>query len=70
MSFVNSGVQAHESHAWGQKGAVAEEQVTIDFAYASVVTIKPIKKAKPLAVTIYGLNVREPVSSPQTTTKI
>ena len=30
----------------GQKGAVAEEQVTIDFAYASVVTIKPIKKGE------------------------
>lgn len=27
----------------GKKGAVAEEQVTIDFAYASVVTIQPIK---------------------------
>eukprot|EP00764_Aduncisulcus_paluster_P006630 gnl/Carplike_NY0171/2210_a2979_461.p9 GENE.gnl/Carplike_NY0171/2210_a2979_461~~gnl/Carplike_NY0171/2210_a2979_461.p9 ORF type:complete len:348 (-),score=28.08 gnl/Carplike_NY0171/2210_a2979_461:10084-11127(-) len=27
----------------GKKGAVAEEQVTIDFAYASVVTIRPIK---------------------------
>lgn len=27
----------------GSKGAVAEEQVTIDFAYASVVTIAPIK---------------------------
>ncbi|KPD21775.1 N-acetylneuraminate synthase [Idiomarina zobellii] len=30
----------------GQKGAVAEEQVTIDFAYASVVTIKPIKQGE------------------------
>ncbi len=27
----------------GRKGAVAEEQVTIDFAYASVVTIAPIR---------------------------
>lgn len=27
----------------GQKGAVAEEQVTIDFAYASVVTVEEIK---------------------------
>lgn len=27
----------------GKKGAVAEEQVTIDFAYASVVTIQPLK---------------------------
>lgn len=27
----------------GKKGAVSEEQVTIDFAYASVVTIMPIK---------------------------
>lgn len=28
----------------GHKGALAEEQVTIDFAFATVVTIKPIKK--------------------------
>ena len=28
----------------GKKGAVQEEEVTIDFAYASVVTIKDIKK--------------------------
>lgn len=28
----------------GRKGAVAEEQVTIDFAYASVVTIRPIRQ--------------------------
>ena len=28
----------------GNKGALADEQVTIDFAFASVVTIKPIKK--------------------------
>ena len=27
----------------GRKGAVAEEQVTIDFAYASVVSIQPVK---------------------------
>ena len=30
----------------GSKGAVEEEQVTIDFAYASVVTIKDIKKGE------------------------
>ena len=30
----------------GNKEAVAEEQVTIDFAYASVVTIAPIKKGE------------------------
>ncbi len=30
----------------GEKGAAAEEQVTIDFAFASVVTIKPIKKGE------------------------
>lgn len=30
----------------GSKGAVAEEKPTIDFAYASVVTIKPIKKGE------------------------
>jgi N-acetylneuraminate synthase len=30
----------------GKKGAVKEEQVTIDFAYASVVTIKKIKKGE------------------------
>lgn len=32
----------------GKKSAVAEEQVTIDFAYASVVTIEPIKKGDKL----------------------
>ncbi len=32
----------------GKKCAVKEEQVTIDFAYASVVTIKPIKKGEQL----------------------
>ena len=31
----------------GSKGAVAEEKVTIDFAYASVVTIAPIKAGEP-----------------------
>ena len=31
----------------GEKGPVKEEQATIDFAYASVVTIKPIKKGEP-----------------------
>ena len=30
----------------GHKEALAEEQVTIDFAYASVVSIKPIKKGE------------------------
>ncbi len=30
----------------GSKGAVAEEKPTIDFAYASVVTIKPVKKGE------------------------
>lgn len=30
----------------GKKGAVSEEQVTIDFAYASVVTIAPIKEGE------------------------
>jgi sialic acid synthase SpsE len=30
----------------GRKGAVQEEQVTIDFAYASVVTIKPVKQGE------------------------
>ena len=30
----------------GNKGALADEQVTIDFAFASVVTIKPIKKGE------------------------
>ncbi|MEL7144763.1 MAG: N-acetylneuraminate synthase family protein [Bacteroidota bacterium] len=31
----------------GTKGAASEEQVTIDFAFASVCTIKPIKKGEP-----------------------
>jgi N-acetylneuraminate synthase len=30
----------------GSKGPVAEEQVTIDFAYATVVTTKPVKKGE------------------------
>ena len=30
----------------GEKRALAEEQVTIDFAFATVVTIKPIKKGE------------------------
>lgn len=30
----------------GRKGAVAEEQVTIDFAYASVVTIRPVARGE------------------------
>lgn len=33
----------------GSKGAVAEEKVTIDFAYASVVTIAPIKAGEPFS---------------------
>jgi sialic acid synthase SpsE len=32
----------------GKKEAVLEEQVTIDFAYASVVSIKPIQKGETL----------------------
>jgi sialic acid synthase SpsE len=31
----------------GQKGPAAEEQVTIDFAFATVCTIKPVKKGEP-----------------------
>lgn len=34
----------------GRKGAAAEEQVTIDFAYASVVSIKPISKGEILTI--------------------
>lgn len=30
----------------GKKGPLSEEQVTIDFAFASVVTIKPVKKGE------------------------
>ena len=33
----------------GEKKALAEEQVTIDFAFATVVTIKPIKKGEAFA---------------------
>ena len=33
----------------GSKGAVSEEKVTIDFAYASVVTIAPIKAGEPFS---------------------
>lgn len=42
----------------GSKGAVAEEQVTIDFAYASVVTIQDIKKGE--AFTRENLWVKRP----------
>ncbi|EWH06143.1 polyhydroxyalkanoate synthesis repressor PhaR [Pseudoalteromonas lipolytica SCSIO 04301] len=42
----------------GQKTATVEEQVTIDFAYASVVTIAPIKKGERL--TEKNLWVRRP----------
>ena len=42
----------------GEKGAAAEEQVTIDFAFASVVTIKPIKKGE--AFTRDNLWVKRP----------
>jgi N-acetylneuraminate synthase len=38
------GSQILKQERGGSKGAVLEEQPTIDFAYASVVTIKPIKK--------------------------
>lgn len=42
----------------GQKGPVDEEKVTIDFAYASVVTIKPIKEGE--AFTRDNLWVKRP----------
>lgn len=42
----------------GGKGAVAEEQVTIDFAYASVVTIAPIKAGQ--AFNVDNLWVKRP----------
>ncbi|MBP3197173.1 MAG: N-acetylneuraminate synthase family protein [Butyrivibrio sp.] len=42
----------------GHKVALKEEQVTIDFAYASVVTIKPIKKGE--LFTKYNLWVKRP----------
>ena len=40
---------AHTLHAelGGTKGPVAEEQVTMDFAFATVVTIQPIKAGEP-----------------------
>lgn len=34
----------------GKKGVVAEEQVTIDFAYATVVTIKEVKKGEVFSI--------------------
>lgn len=42
----------------GRKGPVAEEQVTIDFAFATVVTIKPVKKGE--ALTKDNLWVKRP----------
>ena len=40
---------AHTLHAelGGTKGPVKEEQVTMDFAFATVVTIQPIKAGEP-----------------------
>lgn len=38
------GVNAIKNAMGGKKGILPEEQVTIDFAYASVVTIAPVKK--------------------------
>jgi N-acetylneuraminate synthase len=35
----------------GTKGPAKEEQVTIDFAFATVVTIAPIKKGEPFTTT-------------------
>ena len=40
----------------GQKGPAKEEQVTIDFAFATVCSIKPIKKGEVFPKKIFGLN--------------
>lgn len=41
------GARILQKERGGSKGPVEEEQVTIDFAYASVVTIRPIKAGEP-----------------------
>ena len=46
------------SELGGTKGPAKEEQVTIDFAFATVVTIAPIKKGEPL--TMKNLWVKRP----------
>jgi N-acetylneuraminate synthase len=38
----------------GIKAPAQEEQVTIDFAFATVCTIKPIKKGEPFKWIIFG----------------
>ena len=38
----------------GNKAPVAEEQVTIDFAFATICTIKPIKAGNILLKKIFG----------------
>ena len=42
----------------GSKGPAAEEQVTIDFAFATVVTIAPVKAGEPF--TMRNLWVKRP----------
>jgi sialic acid synthase SpsE len=46
----------------GRKGPAAEEQVTIDFAFATVVTIAPIRKGEPF--TNANLWVKRPGTGP------
>lgn len=55
---------AHTVHAelGGTKGPAKEEQVTMDFAFATVVTIAPVKKGEPFTKT--NLWVKRPGTGP------
>ena len=45
-SDLLNGINILYEQRGGQKGALAEEQATIDFAFSTVVSIKPIKKGE------------------------
>jgi N-acetylneuraminate synthase len=50
MSELIEGSKFLKQERGGNKGPVKEEQPTIDFAYATVVTIKPIKQDEPFSL--------------------
>jgi sialic acid synthase SpsE len=55
--LIESSARLH-SELGGSKGPAAEEQVTIDFAFATVVTIAPVKAGEPF--TMQNLWVKRP----------
>jgi sialic acid synthase SpsE len=58
MAELIRGAKILKRERGGSKGAVAEEQSTINFAYASVVTIRPIRKGE--LFTEHNLWVKRP----------